>query len=336
MLITALVAGMALLSPPQAAKAAAAPAFTVSRLRTFDQIRIVSTAGAPTGNLFAIGQEDKTVRVMDAAKLQTIWTLTGHPQPCYGLAFSPDGKVLATGDDTARIFLWDMKTGKKIREFPRDKGHQRGIQTLNFSPDGKKIASVGKDGQIRIWNTAGGHPIASIVQVGINFYGAEFMPSGTLVSATLEGAIYMFDGKTFKSIVSLPTPNKTGINSVTLNLDGTSAIAAARDGRLLVYDLKKRQRTSGVTAHSDWAINAITSPNGRILVSSSNDMTVKFWDMKTLKPLFGLDQMSPIGAPMSFTGSGKYFVTANAGDALQVYAVSPAQPAPTPTVAKKK
>lgn len=331
--MTALVAGMALLSPPQAAKPAAANAFVVARLRTFDQIRIVSLAGAPTGTLFALGQEDTSVRVMDAAKLQTIWTLKGHPQPCYGLAFSPDGKILATGDDTARIYLWDMKTGKKIREFPRDKGHQRGIQTLSFSPDGKKLASVGKDGQVRIWNTAGGHPIASIVEVGINYYGAEFMPSGTFVSATLEGAVSMFDGKTFKKIVTLPTPNKTGINALTLSLDGTNVIAAARDGRLLVYNLKTRQRTTGVTAHSDWAMNAITSPNGRILVSSSNDMTVKFWDMKTLKPLFGLDQMSPIGAPMTFTGNGKFFVSANAGDALQVYSVTPAQSAPAP---KKK
>jgi WD40 repeat protein len=334
MLITALVAGLALLSPPQTAKPTVpANAFTVSRLRTFDQIRIVSVAGAPTGTLFAIGQEDTKVRVMDAAKLTTVWTLSGHPQPCYGMAFSPDGKTLATGDDTARIFLWDMKTGKKIREFPRDKGHQRGIQTLTFSPDGKKIASVGKDGQIRIWNTAGGNPIASIVEVGINYYGAEFMPSGTFISATLEGAVSMFDAKTFKKIVTLATPNKTGINAVTLNLDGTNAILAARDGRLLIYDLKKRTRTSGVNAHSDWAMNAITSPNGRILVSSSNDMTVKFWDMKTLKPLFGLDQMSPIGAPMTFTGNGKFFVSANAGDALQVYAISPAQSAP---VAVKK
>lgn len=329
---------MALLSPQanSAKTPAVAPQFVAARLRTFDQVRVVSAVGAPTGSLFAVGQEDKNVRVMDAAKLQTVWTLAGHPQPCYGLAFSHDGKLLATGDDSARIFLWDMKTGKKIREFPRDKGHRRGIQTLQFSPDNKKIASVGKDGQIMIWNTSGGHPIANIVQVGVNFYGAEFMPSGSLVSGTLEGSVHLFEGKTFKPVASMPTPNKTGINAVSLNSTGTVAYAAARDGRVLIYDIKTRKRINGVTAHTDWAINTALSPNGKVLVSSSNDMTVKFWDTKTLKPLFGIDETSPIGAPLAFTGNGKYFVTSSAGDALQIYQITPPQPAPTVPVKKKK
>ena len=329
---------MALLSPQ--AKPAKAPAaanqFVASRLRTFEQVRVVSLVGSPSASLFAVGQEDKTVRVMDASKLQTVWTLTGHPQPCYGLAFSHDGKLLATGDDSARIFIWDMKTGKKIREFSRDRGHRRGIQTLQFSPDNKKIASVGKDGQIMIWNTSGGHPIATIVQVGVSFYGAEFLPSGSLVSGTLEGSVHLFEGKTFKSVASMPTPNKSGIFAVSLNPTGTVAYAASRDGRVLVYDIKTRQRINGLTAHSDWTINTAMSPNGRVLASSSNDMTVKFWDTKTLKPLFGLDQTSPIGSPVAFTGNGKYFVTSSVGDALQVYQITPPQGAVAAAPVKKK
>ena len=109
----------------------------------------------------------------DTPELFTVWL------------FRLTASNLATGDESARIWLWDTKTGKKVREFPRDKGHTRGIQAIAFTKDGKRIATVGQDDVIKIWNTSGGHPTHTIKGVGANFYDARFLPTGGLVTATL-------------------------------------------------------------------------------------------------------------------------------------------------------
>ena len=64
------------------------------------------------------------------------------------VAFSPDDKTLATGDDDNQVRLWDVATGK-VRLF---KGHASEVRTVAFSPDGKTLASGGGDGTVRLWN----------------------------------------------------------------------------------------------------------------------------------------------------------------------------------------
>ena len=120
-------------------------AIQVQRVQVFDQIKFVAVAGAPTGSLFAVAQENGQVRLMNAATRSTVHQLVGHPQPAYGLAFTPNGQQLVTGDETSRIFVWDVRTGRKLREFPRGTmSHARGIQAISFSRDGRTMITTGK------------------------------------------------------------------------------------------------------------------------------------------------------------------------------------------------
>jgi hypothetical protein len=74
--------------------------------------------------------------------------------PNVSTGFSPDGKFLATaGWGQPIIHLWEVATGKKIRDF---EGHEEPIWSLAFSPDGKRLASTSWDGTIRLWDVARG------------------------------------------------------------------------------------------------------------------------------------------------------------------------------------
>jgi WD40 repeat protein len=155
-------------------QAAPATAVTlgVTETRTVQGMRPLAFAPAPSGSLFAATMEDKTVRIINAATRETVRTFEGHPVPAYAVAWSDDGAFLATGDESARIFIWDARTGQKLREM---RTHIRGIQNLSFNHPRTLLVSTGKDDVIKIYDVSSGKEVKSIPGQGVNFYGATFM-----------------------------------------------------------------------------------------------------------------------------------------------------------------
>jgi WD40 repeat protein len=79
-------------------------------------------------------------------------TLTGHTRPVSWVAFSPDGKTLASGSDDYTVRLWDVATHRQIGK-PLI-GHAGYVFSVAFSPDGKTLASGSLDHTVRLWNVA--------------------------------------------------------------------------------------------------------------------------------------------------------------------------------------
>src|SRR6187200_1550308 len=76
-------------------------------------------------------------------------TFEGHTNFVRSLAYSPDGKTLASGSEDETIKLWDVKTKKEQATL---KGHAAGVWSVTYSPDGKTLASGSKDGTIKLWD----------------------------------------------------------------------------------------------------------------------------------------------------------------------------------------
>jgi WD40 repeat protein len=66
----------------------------------------------------------------------------------YGVAFSPDGRTLASGSADATVKLWDVASGREVRTLS---GHARGVDSVAFSPDGRTLASGSGDNMVRVW-----------------------------------------------------------------------------------------------------------------------------------------------------------------------------------------
>lgn len=307
------------------------PVIAVKTIKVFSDMRVLAISAAPTGARFAASLEDNSVKVMDAVGKKVLLSLDGHPQPVYGLAFNKPASRIATGDESARIWIWDAKSGRKIKEFPRAGGHIRGIQALSFSADGKLLASTGKDDVIIVWNVATGAQVKKIPGNGANFYGARFSPAGgILASGTLgPGARFMKPGS-WSPIATLTGHGNQGVFDLAFDPRGTKVVTGGRDAKALVWDVKSRKRTGTLAGHEDAILHVDVSPNGLFAATSSNDRRVIVWDLKGMNASATLESQSSVGSPVAFTGDGKYLITANASDSLCINSLTP------PVAGKKK
>ena len=108
----------------------------------------VSAVAFGPNNFLASTSYGGKVRLWDAESGQGLGTLQGYSQVICAVSFSPDGKLLAHGDDQGMIHVWDVSSGRHLNSF---RGLAGRVWSVAFSPDGKTIACGGDDQTIRLW-----------------------------------------------------------------------------------------------------------------------------------------------------------------------------------------
>jgi WD40 repeat protein/serine/threonine protein kinase len=138
---------------------------------------------SPDGRTLAGASSNYCVKLWDLPGLQERAMLRGHRWSVSSMAFSQDGKLIATGSLDAVARLWDVATGRELT--PALRGHLQGVEMLAFSPDGKALATASTDNTVKIWHVATGRELFSVTDAAQ----PKFSPDGnTLLLKTSHGA----------------------------------------------------------------------------------------------------------------------------------------------------
>ncbi len=233
------------------------------------------TAFSPDRQMFASasGGYDYTVQLWDLANRQDIISLKGHTSYIDSIAFSPDGKTLATGsaDDTVR--LWNVDTGEYITSLI---GHTDTVTSIAFSPDGKTLATGSWDDTLRFWNLATGEHEIIPTDHSDGISNVVFSPDGQTIAITHYNQIgvQLWDVNTGKEKQKLSTARN--IYSLAFSPDSRT-LAGGGWTELSLWDIDTGALKATLTAHLESVSSVAFSPDGRTLASASSD-ELHLWD----------------------------------------------------------
>ncbi|BAZ80247.1 serine/threonine protein kinase with WD-40 repeats [Sphaerospermopsis kisseleviana NIES-73] len=204
-------------------------------------------------------------------------TLTGHSNLVTSVAYSPDGKTLASGGDKT-IKLWAVKTGNLLQTFT---GHSNLVTSVAYSPDGQTLASASNDNTIKLWAVKTGNLLHTFTGHSYWVGSVAYSPDGqTLASASNDNTIKLWAVKT-GNLLHTFTGHSYWVGSVAYSPDGQTLASASNDNTIKLWDVKTGNLLHTFVGHSNSVWSVAYSPDGQTLASGSRDNTIKLWEVKT-------------------------------------------------------
>ena len=217
---------------------------------------------SPDGTRLAVGS-GIGIWLYDTATYQEISLLTGQSEEIFNIAFSPDGKTIASGCYDGTICLWDIGTGTHETRLTT---YKVSVNSVAFSPEGRTLACGSDDGTVLT-----------------QFHIKKSAIRRTLACGSDDGTVRLWDAHTSASKIT-PTGHTDSVSSVAFSPDGKILASGSRDGNIHLWDADTGEYKKTLTGHTFWVTSLAFSPDGKTLASGSLDSTVLLWELFEAPP----------------------------------------------------
>ncbi len=244
--------------------------------------------------------------------------LKGHTGYVYSVAFSPDGKTLASGSSDRTIRLWDVETGTHLRTL---RGHTSNVWSVAFSPDGQTLASGSSDRTIRLWDVATGAALHTLRGHTGGVLSIAFSPDGqTLASGSSDRTIRLWDVATGAALHTL-RGHTGGVYSVAFSPDGQTLASGSLDNTIRLWDVATGVLNHTLPEHTGDVWSVVFSPDGATLASSSTNGTIRLWDVAAGTIKHTLIGHKNVIWSISFNSIGNTLVSGSADNTIRLWDV---------------
>lgn len=280
---------------------------------------------SPDGTRLASIGATATAKVWDALSGELLLTLSSDTdEPGSSVAFSPDGKTLATAWAT-QVILWDAASGEKLftlcgQSVGTTIGYNLGVGQISFSPDGRRLAVANMDGVSKVWDLSAQTEALALVGDFLPPKAIAYNADGSLLaSGGDEGVVKVWDANRGTELFSLTLGGV--IHSIAFSHDNNRLAAASEDGNVKIWDaatgeeLLRLPRLSGL-------YDVVFLADGR-LATAGQDGAARVWDAATGQLLFTL--AGPTSTVIGVSGSpdGKRVATSGYDGSIRLWDAAP-------------
>ncbi len=227
----------------------------------------------------------------------------GHSSRVTAIAWSPDGKYLASASYDKTVQIWDASNGQNILTY---KGHRQHVNALAWSPDSKYIASASDDGTVQTWETKTGKMCITFRAHLEEIAAVAWSPDGFYIaSGGSDKTVKVWKAKTEKLIYTY-MQHSDKIQSIAWSPNGKWVASAGKDRKVHIWDPTKEptrhsffssilsftRKAEVLNEHNGQIFSVAWSPDSRRIASASGDRRVLVGDVQTKKILFSMGQNS--------------------------------------------
>lgn len=236
---------------------------------------------------------------------------TGHTSVVLCGAFSPDGKIFASGSLDHTIKLWDVGSGQELRTL---RGHSEDISSVAFSPDSKTVASGSLDMTLKLWDVGSGQTLKTLRGHTNGILSIVFSPDGNMVaSGGFDKTVKLWNAGSGLELRTL-TGHTGGIKSVAFSPDGKTLASAGEfeDKTIKLWNVVTGQELITLPGYPGGVRSVAFSPDGKTLASAGD--TVKLWNVATAQEVRTLQGHPDFVFSVVFSHDGKTLASAGGKD----------------------
>jgi WD40 repeat protein/serine/threonine protein kinase len=261
---------------------------------------------------------DGTVTIWDWRNEQPVHTFPGHETDRISVAFSPDGRHLATGNQYGTVKLFDaVAGGGPLHTFTPTSGLRHPVAALAFGPDGTRLAAASFERRVDVWDTTTGRHIHAIPHPGSLVLGVVFKRDGLLASVGEDKVVHVWDA-TGRELLGLRGHAAT-CGCVAVSPDGQRLASAGSDGTIPIWDATpllggERQELASFEEHTDEVWSVALNPVGPEIVSAGAGMPALVWDAQTKRVRDRFSGHGVITFCVAWNPDGRRIASAGSGD----------------------
>jgi WD40 repeat protein len=271
-----------------------------------------SAAVSPSGRIVVTSDQAGVVRFFETDTGRPLAALPAHKGRSRSIKFQPGGTLLATAGSDNFLRLWDMTTGRLVREF--DDCHDVSADSADFSPDGTRIAYCGLSNRFRVRRIADGELIAETPGSRAEVLSVRYSPDGaTLATVRREAFVELRDATTLEARARIPI-NAGQPWTTTFSPDGAKLFVCGWHETVLVFDIATSTIERALEGHFALvpSVALVKTPDPELpvlLASASTDGDVRLWDYRSgrclasFQPAPGWEAIS-----VAFDASGRRLV----------------------------
>ncbi|MEY3403177.1 MAG: hypothetical protein RLZZ86_2793, partial [Cyanobacteriota bacterium] len=236
----------------------------------------------------------------------------------YSVAFSPDGKYLATGDSEGRVQIWNAVTGREILTFV---GHSNCVNSVAWSGDGLTLASGSRDHTVKLWNVQSGDCVRTLEGHSRSVTSVAWSgDSLTLASGSDDNTVKLWNVQSWECVRTLEGHSRS-VTSVAWSGDSLTLASGSYDNTVKLWNFQSGDCVRTLEGHSNWVTSVAWSGDSQTLATGNYDNTVKLWNVQSGDCVRTLEGHSNCVNSVAWSGDSQTLATGSDDNTVKLWDV---------------